>query len=111
VLIGVAFSMENGPFTIAATDGIDADEQGMAGGLLYTSWQFGSALGLAVVTAIKVGASDGAQASMDGFRAALIVPVIAAAFNAVVVAWGLRACRDCPDLETPAGTMLTGTAR
>jgi MFS family permease len=110
VLIGVAFSMAYGPFTIAATDGIDADEQGLAGGLLYTSWQFGSALGLAVVTAIKVGASDGAQASMDGFRTALIVPVIAATLSAVVVAWGLRACHDCPDLETPAGTMLSEAA-
>lgn len=102
ILIGIAFSLAYGPLTIAATDGVDPDEQGLAGGLLYTSWQFGSALGLAVVTAIKVsatGAGESPRALMDGFHAALLVPVVAAALSAVVIAVGLRRC-DCPATET-----------
>ncbi|MDQ3655657.1 MAG: MFS transporter, partial [Chloroflexota bacterium] len=65
------------------------------GGLLYTSWQFGSALGLAVVTAILVsvnGSGELSRAGMDGFNAALIVPVVAALLSAVVIAFGVRRC-------------------
>ncbi len=95
LLIGIAFALAYGPLTIAATDGIDPDEQGLAGGLLYTSWQFGSALGLAVVTAILVsvnGSGEMSGAGMDGFNAALVVPVVAALLSAVVIAFGVRRC-------------------
>jgi MFS family permease len=97
ILIGIAFSLAYGPFTIAATDGIDSGEQGLASGLLYTSWQFGSALGLALVTAIQISAtgdSTSVDSLLDGFRTALIVPVAAAVLSAIVIASGLRARRD-----------------
>ena len=92
LLIAVAFACAYGPFTIAATDGIDEDEQGLASGLLNVSIQFGAALGLAVVTAVNVAATDGSspQALLDGYRAALIVPVVSAALASLVVATGLR---------------------
>jgi MFS family permease len=45
ILLGLAFSLAYGPLTIAATDGVSEDEQGLAGGVLTTSFQFGSALG------------------------------------------------------------------
>jgi hypothetical protein len=92
VLIGVAFSLAYGALTIAATDGIAEHEQGLAGGLLSVSTQFGAAVGLAVATAVNVAATaDGSpQALLDGYRAALVVPVAAAILGAAITAIGLR---------------------
>jgi EmrB/QacA subfamily drug resistance transporter len=91
VLAGLAFAFAYGPLNIAATNGIEPHEQGLAGGLVNTSFQFGGALGLAVTTAVNnanVGADGSPQALLDGFQAALIVPVIAAAIGVVVVTSG-----------------------
>ncbi|TDE00936.1 MFS transporter [Jiangella asiatica] len=85
----VAFALAYGPLTIAATDGVATEEQGLASGVLTTSFQFGSALGLAVVTAVLVGNSDG-TAGLDDFRTALLVPLAAAVVGAVVTASGRR---------------------
>ncbi|MGV9775050.1 MFS transporter [Streptosporangium sp. NPDC003464] len=93
ILLGAAFALVYGPLTIAATDGIAEEEQGLAGGLLNTSFQFGAGLGLAVVTAVSLAATGGdisPQGVLDGFHAALVVPVVAAALGALVIAPGLR---------------------
>ncbi|MYW02177.1 MFS transporter [Streptomyces sp. SID3343] len=91
LLLGVAFALAYGPLTIAATDGIEEDEQGLAGGLLYTSFQFGAAVGLSAVTAVIAGAGTGGGGSeLDGFRAALLVPVVGVVLGATVTAFGLR---------------------
>ena len=50
LLSGLGFALAFGPLNMAATNGIDAHEQGLAGGLVNTSFQFGGALVLAVVT-------------------------------------------------------------
>ncbi|MFJ7251854.1 hypothetical protein ACIQWV_04550 [Streptomyces sp. NPDC098085] len=47
-----AFALAHGTLTIAATDGVPDREQGLAGGLLHTSTQFGSAVGISAVTAV-----------------------------------------------------------
>ncbi|MCT2589742.1 MFS transporter [Streptomyces sp. N2-109] len=93
VLLGLSFSLAYGPLTIAATDGIEEAEQGLAGGLLYTSLQFGAALGLSTVTAVNVAATDGdtPAALLDGYHAGLVVPLAAALLAAVISAFGLRA--------------------
>lgn len=92
VLIGVAFAFVYGPLTIAATAGVDESEQGLAGGMLNASVQFGAALILAIVTSVNVSATDGTtpDAMLDGYRAALIVPVVTVAIATVVMAAGLR---------------------
>jgi MFS family permease len=92
LVLGVAFALAYGPLTIAATDGIADEEQGLAGGLLTTSFQFGAALGLAVVAAVIVAntADDSPQAVLDGFRAGLVVPLVAAVLGAALTASGLR---------------------
>ncbi len=51
-LAGLGFALAYGPLTIAATDGVHPREQGLASGLLHTSTQFGSALGISAVTAV-----------------------------------------------------------
>jgi MFS family permease len=104
LLIGLTFSFAYGPLTIAATDGIPEEEQGLAGGLLYTSWQLGGALGLAAVTAVKVAATSGdtPQAVLDGFHAALLVPVGAAILGTLIMGSGLRRRRAVPESATVA---------
>lgn len=92
VVLGLAFALAYGPLTIAATDGVAEAEQGLASGILTTSFQFGAALGLAVVTAVVVAATgaDGSPgALLDGFRAALVVPLVAAILGVIITATGL----------------------
>ncbi|MBD0378830.1 MFS transporter [Paenibacillus sedimenti] len=93
ILTGIAFALTYGPLTIAATDGIAEEEQGLASGILSTSIQFGAALGLAVVTAVSVistGTDGSPQAMLDGFRSALIVPVAGTVLGATITATGFR---------------------
>ncbi|CUM36001.1 FIG01122334: hypothetical protein [Streptomyces venezuelae] len=92
IILGLAFSLAYGPLTILATDGVAEEEQGVAGGLLYTSFQFGAALGLSSVAAVNIAATDGTSpaALLDGYRAALVVPLVAALVAAVISAFGLR---------------------
>jgi len=91
VSLGFAFTLAYGPLTIIATNGIAESEQGLAGGLLYTSFQFGAAIGLAAVAAVNVAAtgSDSPQALLDGYRAALLVPLTAAVVAVVIGALNL----------------------
>jgi hypothetical protein len=93
LLVGLGFSFAYAPLTVAATNGVAADEQGVASGLLNTAFQVGPALVLAVVTAVNDGATgpDGsAESLLDGFHAALVVPVIVALVGAGVSALGIR---------------------
>ncbi|MFF4239610.1 MFS transporter [Actinomadura geliboluensis] len=99
VLLGLAFSLCYGPLTMAATEGVEEGEHGLAGGLLYTSFQFGTALGLSAVTAVSVAAGTG----LDALRTALAVPAAAAALGAVVIAFGLRT-PAAPDEASTTGS-------
>jgi EmrB/QacA subfamily drug resistance transporter len=86
---GVGFALAYGPLNIAATNGIAPEEQGLASGLVSTSFQFGGALVLAVVTAVNsanTGAAGSAQGLLDGFQAAIVVSVIAAGLGVAVTA-------------------------
>jgi MFS family permease len=92
LLLGLAFALAYGPLTIVATEGVADDEQGLAGGLLYASWQFGAALGLSAVTAVSVAVTgDGGStaAALDGIRAGLVVPVAMAALATLTAATAL----------------------
>ncbi|MGW1253516.1 MFS transporter [Streptomyces sp. NPDC002535] len=113
ILLGLAFSLAYGPLTIVATDGIAEEEQGVAGGLLYTSFQFGAALGLSAVAAVNIAATDGTSptALLDGYRAALVVPLVAALVAALVSAFGLRGRAGSTDADAGLVTAdLPGTA-
>ncbi len=92
LLIGLAFTLSFGTFAIAATEGIDEAEQGLASGLNNVSIQFGTALGVAVAAAVASAATADAatvDAVLDGYRTALIVPLVAAALAVAVSATGL----------------------
>jgi hypothetical protein len=93
LLAGLGFALAFAPLNIAATTGVAPAEQGLAGGLLNTSFQFGGALVLAVVTAVNnanrgFGASS--QSLLDGFHAAIYVSVIVSILGVTAIATGLR---------------------
>lgn len=91
ILTGVAFALAYGPLSIAATDGVAPEEQGLASGLLYTSTQFGSAIGISAVTAVYgLASTTGPDGELGAFRAALVVPVVMVVLGLLVVATGLR---------------------
>ncbi|MFI9589139.1 MFS transporter [Nonomuraea sp. NPDC052265] len=102
LLLGLAFSLTYGPLTMAATEGVEEDRQGLAGGLLYTAMQFGTALGLSAVTAVNVAALGGGTVpTLDSLRIALVVPVAAAVVAVLVTAFGLRARAAAAPAESP----------
>ena len=90
---GFGFALAYGPLNIAATKGVPPHEQGLASGLVNTSFQFGGALVLAVATAVNsanAGTDGSQQALLDGFQAAVVVSVIAAVLGAIVTAVRFR---------------------
>jgi MFS family permease len=100
LLIGLGFGAEV-PLNIAATNGVAQDEQGLAGGLVNTSFQFGGALVIAIATAVydaSGGAGGSPESLVDGFQAATLVSVIVAALGVAAVT--LR--RRCPAPPCPA---------
>jgi sugar phosphate permease len=89
IFAGFGFALAYGPLHIAATNGIAAEEQGLASGLVNTSFQFGGALVLAVATAANTanaGTDGSPQALLDGFHAAIVVSVIVAVLGVTVTA-------------------------
>lgn len=103
VLLGLAFSLAFGTFTIAATDGVAEHEQGLASGLNTASVQFGGALGVATIAAVTSATTEGAVSPtdvLDGYRTALLVPVIAAVASLAVVASGLGRTRAARHVVT-----------
>ena len=104
IFAGLGFALAYGPLNIAATNGVAPEEQGLAGGLVNTSFQFGGALVLAVATAVataNTGADGSSQALLDGFQAALVVSVIAATLGVVVTAVRLRSRVPAHAAELP----------
>jgi EmrB/QacA subfamily drug resistance transporter len=94
LLAGLGFALAFGPLNAAATSGIAPHEQGLAAGLFNTSFQFGGALVLAVVTAVNnanrgVGGSQ--QALLDGFHPALVVSLIVAVLGVLAMTVRRRA--------------------
>ena len=95
-LVGFGFGFAYGPLNIAATNGIAPSEQGLASGMVQTSFQFGGALVLAIVTAVNSATVDGSRDPadlLDGFQTALIVPVIVAAVDLAITLLGVRIAR------------------
>jgi MFS family permease len=107
LLCGLGFASAFGPLNIAATNGIAAHEQGLASGLLNTSFQLGGALVLAVVTAVaragteaSSAAAGSSQALLDGFRPAVVVSAVAALLGVVATLAARRARATAPALDT-----------
>jgi hypothetical protein len=82
---GLGFALAFGPLNVAAINGTAPEEQGLAGGVLNSSFQFGGALVLAAVTAVyndaSIGSAGSPQALLDGLHAAIFVSLTAGALG------------------------------
>ncbi|MBW9053221.1 MFS transporter [Rhizobium mesosinicum] len=97
ILLGLAFSLGYGPLTIIATEGIAENEQGLASGLVNTSFQFGAALGLSAVSAVgtlALGDGDSPSERLEALRTALLIPVAATAIGMIIMSFGRSRCAD-----------------
>jgi Major Facilitator Superfamily len=102
LLAGTGFALAFGPLNVAATNGVAAHEQGLAGGLLNTSFQFGGALVLAIVTAVNnafAGSGGTAQGTLDGYHAAIFVSLGAAVLGIVAMTRRARTAEIAAPLE------------
>ncbi|MFE4619039.1 MFS transporter [Streptomyces sp. NPDC056747] len=92
LLIGAALPLVMVTTNVAATAEAAPEETGLASGLVNTSQQFGSVLGLAVLVAVATSRTEGADAARAaaetaGFRAALLT---GAAFAALATLLSVR---------------------
>jgi MFS family permease len=86
LLIGVGFALCFPMLNIQATAGIADNEQGVASGLVQTSFQVGGAIVLAVITAIVATQGVGTPSEVvDGYRTALEVVTGVALVGLVVI--------------------------
>jgi EmrB/QacA subfamily drug resistance transporter len=91
------------PAMLAALAGAQPEEGGLAAGIVNTTYQAGSALGLAVVTAVATASGFGA-APAAGFGAAFIAAAAVALVGAAVAALALRGPAREPATEAaPSG--------
>lgn len=83
LLVGIAFALIYGPLASAAVEGVDEAQHGVAGGIVYTGFQFGAALGVSIVTIVLMAGGQGALVDGD-YRRAMIVPLVAVALGLLV---------------------------
>jgi EmrB/QacA subfamily drug resistance transporter len=93
LLIGAAFGLGFSSLNVAATAGVADEEQGLASGILQTSFQVGGAIVLAIVTAVVDARGGNRLASpatmLAAYRPALEVIAGVAALGVVVAVSGL----------------------
>ncbi|MGI5403038.1 MFS transporter [Streptomyces sp. CA-135486] len=106
LVLGVALPLVMVTTNVAATAEAAPEETGIASGLINTSQQFGSVLGLAVLVAVATaghGATAGAQTA--GFRSALLV---GAAFAALAALLSVRLRLPVPAMAPPRQDRVGG---
>jgi EmrB/QacA subfamily drug resistance transporter len=106
LLIGAAFCLGFSALSTQATAGVADHEQGLASGILQTSFQVGGAIVLAVVTAVidARGADHVISAgTLAAYRPALGVITGVAILGLAVALTGLRPPRPRPDGGTAGG--------
>jgi MFS family permease len=92
LLLGIGFMLGFPSLNIQATAGVADHEQGLASGLVQSSFQIGGAIGLAIVTAVVSASTGGSTQTSDVFDAyqtAIAVTVIIAAIGVLVALTGL----------------------
>lgn len=110
LIAAVGMSLSYVPALIAGTSGARQEEAGLASGLINTTYQIGSALGLAAMTAVAIASATGRldagathrHATNAGFHAAFIGAAGIAVAGAAVAAVGLRRPRQIANDPSPA---------
>lgn len=93
LLAAVGMSLAYIPAMLSALAGARPEEAGLASGIVNTTYQVGSALGLAVITAVATAAGFGSGGDVAGFPAAFLGAAAIAVVAAGAVALTLRAPR------------------
>ena len=102
VLLGIGFMLGFPSMNIQATSGVGDHEQGLASGLVQTSFQIGGAVGLAIVSAVVSGHAGGSadqDSLLEAYRIAVEVSLAIAVLGLVVALAGIVRQRD-PGLAT-----------
>ena len=97
LLLGFGFALSFPTLNIAGTSGVGDHEQGLASGLVQTSFQVGGAIGLAVVSAIITGQAGGSTdpgVVLDAYRTALVVVTGVAIAGLAIALSGLLPQRE-----------------
>jgi MFS family permease len=97
LLIGIGFMLGFPTMNIQATNGVGDHEQGLASGLVQTSFQIGGAVGLAIVTAVVTGHAGGStdpDTLFEAYRIAVGVNLAIAVAGLLVALSGLLRPRD-----------------
>jgi nitrate/nitrite transporter NarK len=112
ILIGVGFALCFPMLSIQATSGIADDEQGVASGLVQSSFQVGGAIVLAITTAIVSSQhAHSAEAVVSSYRSALVfVTGISAVGLTVVLTAVLRGWRSQTRLSAETTAEARATA-
>lgn len=93
LLLGIGFAVGYPSANMVATNGVVDAEQGLASGLVTTSFQLGGALVLAIAAAVvatRTGGSSDPQVLLDAYRPALLVIAGGAFLGFVTALTGLR---------------------
>jgi predicted MFS family arabinose efflux permease len=92
LLLGIGFMLGFPTLNIQATSGVADHEQGLASGLVQSSFQIGGAIGLAIVTAVIAGRAGGSTdpaVLLDAYQTAIAVTVGIAVLGLLVALSGL----------------------
>jgi MFS family permease len=90
LLLGAGFALSFSALNVQATNGVADDEQGLASGLVQTSFQVGGAMVLAVITAIVGGSAIEPGRVPDTFAPALAVVTAVTVIGLTVALLGAR---------------------
>lgn len=89
VLIGIGFGLAFPALNIEATNGVADHEQGLASGLVQTSFQVGGAIVLAIVTAVLTSGFAAGADPIAAYHPAIGVVAIVATIGLAIIAAGL----------------------
>lgn len=109
LVAAIGMSLAYIPAMMSAMSGARPGESGLASGIVNTTYQIGSALGLAVMTALATGGGAGAQspaALTGGFQTAFAGAAFVAAAGAVLTLLLMRG----PKPAAPAATDAEATS-
>lgn len=73
LLAGIGYGVAFPAWTVAGIEGIDAADHGLAGGMLTTTQEIGSAVGLAVGVAVSIAVLASGGSAAQGFSSAILV--------------------------------------
>jgi hypothetical protein len=86
LLAGIGYGIAFPAWTVAGIEGVDAIDHGLAGGMLTTTQEVGSAVGLAVGVAVSIAVLAGGGTEVQGFSYAILVSACMVVVGAVCAA-------------------------